>query len=219
MAIPFSKQMLIERIRKYLNDGFINDSFSTSDNEILLHIDQAIAFQIVGLAYQNAKIEGALAVAEAFLITYNLTNLSQDPNTGYWFTTLPQPPLSLPLGYSINRVYFANTSNGISEDATPIKAKRLGYRNNMPFPTGIRYWVENNIIWLAASNNYPLFRQNIFVQMPSSRTTDLNAPMSIPDDIIDYIFNTATMTLSKKFTEPRDVVKDYLPSGNNNLKS
>jgi hypothetical protein len=171
------------------------------------------------LAYQNAKVEGALAVAEAFLITYNITTISQDQNTGYWFATLPQPPLSLPLGYSINRVYFASTANGISQDATPIKAKRLGYRNNMPFPTGVRYWVENSILWLAANNNMPLLGQNLYVQMPSSRTADMNAPMSIPDDIIDYIFNTATQTLSKKFTEPRDVVKDYLPSGNNNLKS
>ena len=219
MAIPYTPKMMIQRVRKYLNDGYISDDFSISDNEILLHIDQAKAFRIVGMAYDNAKIEGALVVPEAFLITYNIANLTQDVNTGYWSATLPQPPLSLPLGYSITHVYFAQPQYGRSIDAVPLPNKKLGYRNSLPMPECVFYWVENSTLWLWATNNQPLLNQNLFVQMPSSRTTDINAPMALPDDAIDYIFNSVTEVLSKRFGEPRDVVKDTEPAGNNNLKS
>lgn len=217
--VSYTRLMFIQRIRKHLNNGFPDDAYSTSDREIMLYIDQSVATQITGLAYMNAKIEGVLAIAEAFLITYSITNIIQDQNTGYWYATLPQPPLSLPLGYSINRVYFASTANGISQTATPIKAKRLSYRMNMPLPTGIRYWVENNTIWLAASNNMPLSNQTLYVQMPTARTDDLNAQMNMPDDILEAVFNDVTMQLTKRYQEPKDIINDGVPAGNNTLKS
>jgi len=127
--------------------------------------------------------------------------------------------LSLPLGYSINNVYFASTANGISQSAYPIKSKRVSYRTNMPLPTGIRYWVENNIIWLASSNNLPLLNQNMYVQMPTARTDNLNAQMNMPDDVLEAVFNDVTMQLTKRYQEPKDIVHDDLPAGNNNLKS
>lgn len=217
--VPYTRRMLIQRIRKHISDGYPSDSYTASERELMLYIDQAVAFQIVGLAYQNAKIEGALAVAEAFLITYNITTITQDTNTGYWFATLPQPPLSLPLGYSINRVYFASPGSGSSQDAFPIKAKRVGYRMNMPMPTGIRYWVESNTLWMAASNNFPLTGLNLYVQMPSARVDDLNAPMNMPDDIIQNVFDKVIAELINRYQQPKDVVVDDLPAGNNNLKS
>lgn len=217
--VPYSKLMFIQRIRKHMNNGFPDDAFATSDKEIMLYVDASVAFQIVGLAYQNAKVEGVLAVAEAFLVTFNITSISQDPISGYYFATLPQPPLSLPLGYSVNHVYFADTANGVSQSANPIKAKRLSYRLNMPVPTGIRYWIENNTIWLAASNNYPLLNLNLYVQMPTARTTDLNAQMNLPDDILENIFNDVVIQLTKRYQEPKDIIDDGVPAGNNTVKS
>lgn len=217
-VVPYTRLQLIQRLRKHINDGYASDSYTVSDRELMLYVDQAVAFQIVGLAYQNAKIEGALAVAEAFLITYNITIINQDDNTGYWFATLPQPPLSLPLGYSINRVYFASPGSGISQDAFPIKAKRVGYRNNMPMPTGIRYWVEGSTLWMSASNSQPLRNLNLYVQMPSARVDDLSAPMNMPDDIIQGVFDKVITELINRYQQPKDIVVDDLPAGNNNLK-
>lgn len=218
MAIPYTRLQLIQRIRRHANNGFISDSYSVSDNELCLYIDQAVAAQIPQLAYAGAKIEGALVINEAFLVTYQLV-LNQDPVSGYWNTTLPQPPLSLPLGFSITRAYFASTGNGVGQDIFPIKAKRVSYRNNLPMPTGTRYWVENSTMWVAASNNQPLLNRVLYVQMPTARVTDLNAPMNMPDDIIEVVFNDVIVQLARRNQEPRDILADGLPAGNNSLKS
>jgi hypothetical protein len=218
VTVPYTKLMLIQRIRKFLNNGFISDDYSTSDNEILLMIDEAVAVQIKSLAFENAKMEGVLMVPEAFLVTFNLT-LTQDPVSNYWYTTLPQPPLSLPLGYSITRAYFATGARGQSQEILPIKAKRVGYRTNLPMPTGVRYWVEGLTMWLAAYNNAQLGKESLYVQMPINRTSDTSLPMNLPDDIIENLFVDVTGRLAKRNQMPRDIVKDDLPAGNNNIKS
>jgi hypothetical protein len=215
-TIVYAKSQLIERIRKHISDGFSGDDLAVTDNEILLYIDSALAYGMIGQVYQNAKIDGNLAMPEAYLTTYLINIISQDTATGYWFITLPQPPVSLPLGYSINRVYSA--SNGsVSQDFYPIKAKRLGYRNNMPMPSGIRYWVEGSTMWLASSNNYPLLNIPIYVQMAKSRTDSLSEPMNLPDDAIQAIFDKVIQELDNRYQQPRDDIKDYEPAGNSNV--
>lgn len=216
-TIVYTKAQLIERVRKHISDGFAGDDISVTDNELLLYIDAALAFGMIGQVYANAKIDGNLAMPEAYLTTYLINSISQDTPTGYWFITLPQPPVSLPLGYSINRVYSASAGQGISQDFYPIKAKRLGYRNNMPMPTGVRYWVEGSTMWLVSSNNFPLLNVPIYVQMAKSRTDSLSEPMNLPDDAIQGIFDKVIQELDSRYQQPRDEVKDYQPSGNSNI--
>jgi len=214
MAVPYNRKQLIERIAKHMSDGFPNDSFAPTSNEINLYIDQAIAFAIVGKAYENAKIEGVLAVPEAFEVTYNLGILSQNDITNEWYATLPQPPLSLPLGYSIADVYFASATMGRSESAFPIRNKRVPYRNYMPKPAGISYRVENSILWVSANNGQSLSGATCYVQMPVNRSANLTDPMNMPDDIIMSIFDTVIKELSQRYQLPKDIIKDDLPAGN-----
>jgi hypothetical protein len=213
--IPYTKKMFLQRVRKHVSDTrLISDSFSASDKEIILYIDSALAVTMVGQVYNNAKIEGNIAVPEAYLTTYSLPRPVSDSDTGYWFSSLPQPPVSLPLGYSINRVYFADPQFGVSQDAIPIKAKRLGYRMNLPMPTGVRYWVENKLLWLAASNNQSLANMNLKVQMVKTRTDDISEDMALPDDAIEGIFSKVVQTLVQRYGFPQDVIQDNLPAGN-----
>lgn len=212
-AIIYSKLQLIQRIKKHIADGFPNSSFSATDNEVLLYIDEALAFNLIGQVYANAKIEGALAVPEAYLVTYNLT-LSQDMVTGYWFSALPQPPVSLPLGYSISRVYPAMSQYGEGQDFVAIKAKRVSYRKNLPLPPTGRYWVENKKIWFAASDNTSLLGIPFYVQMACTRTSDTSEAMNLPDDAIEGIFQNVTQKLIQRMQLPKDIILDNLPAGN-----
>jgi hypothetical protein len=216
-TIVYSKAQLIERIRKHISDGFAGDDIAVSDNEILLYIDSALAFRMVGQVYENAKIDGNLAVPEGYLTTYLITTITQDPNTLYWYITLPQPPVSLPLGYSIDRVYTASPGTGVSQNFNLIKAKRVGFRNNMPFPNGLSCWVEGSTLYLMANNNQPLLNTPIYVRMAKSRTDSLSEPMNLPDDAIQNIFDMAVSELDKRYQQPRDEVKDYQPAGNSNI--
>lgn len=212
-VVAYTKKMLIERVKRHMNDGFPTSSFGASDNEILLYIDEAVAFSMVGQAYEQAKIEGNLVMPEAYLTTYSLS-LLQNVNTGEWYTTLPQPPVSLPLGYSINRVYFADTLNGISQEVLPISAKRAGYRNNMPSPAGAKYRVEGSTMWVTANDGSPLAGLTLYVNMAKSRTDDVNEAMNLPDDIIEGVFNKVVAKCANRIQLPKDIINDNLPAGN-----
>jgi hypothetical protein len=212
-VVPQTKKMLIERLKRHMNDGFPSASFGASDREILLYIDEAVAFAMVGQAYEQAKIEGNICVPEAYLTTYSLS-LLQDINTTEWYTTLPQPPVSLPLGYSISRVYFASTMNGVSQEVLPITAKRRGYRNNMPRPGGAEYWVEGSRLWITANDGAPLNGLNLYVSMAKSRTDDINETLNFPDDIIEGVFNKVVAKLTNRLQLPKDIISDNLPAGN-----
>jgi hypothetical protein len=216
MAVPiiYSKKMFVQRIRKHMNDGFANDSFSTSENELILYIDSALATTIIGQVYSNAKVEGNLVMPEAYVTTYSLPPLQQNELTSEWYSLLPQPPLNLPLGYSITNAYFASVADGQSDPIFPIRNKRVPYRNFMPRPTGSSYRVDGGTIYIKASNNQPLLGLNTYVEMAGSRTIDVNAPMNVPDDALETIFNTVIMKLSDRYKQPKDIIADDLPAGN-----
>lgn len=212
--IAYTKKSLIERIKKHIADGFPSNEFTTTDNEVLLYIDQAAAFNLIGQVYGNAKIEGSLATPEAYLTTYELPALLQDSVSGYWYTTLPQPPVNLPLGYSINRVFFGSDGTGQSRECLPIKAKRVGYRVNLPMPEGARYWVENSRIWVAASDGQALSNQTLFTQMAKTRTESITETLALPDDAIEAIFNSVVGKLIQRMQLPKDVIVDGIGAGN-----
>lgn len=213
--VGYTRRVLVQRVRKHLSDSRnISDSFAPSDNEILLILDQSAATRIIGQAYSGAKVEGALYIAESYLITYALPQLLQDKATNFWYVTLPQPPISLPLGYSVNRVYAKDATYGQLSDAYPIKAKRVGRRLSMPMQPGVRYWIENNTLWLAAHDNTSLYGMNWYINMPSARTSDMDAVMNMPEDDISFVFSETVKVLMQRFGIPQDIVLDGLPAGN-----
>ncbi len=217
--IAYTKKVLVQRIRQDLANDFPDSEFSLSENEVLLHIDQALAFNAVGQVYNGAKVLGSLEVPEGYITRYALSALVQDSITGEWYATLPQPPVSLPLGYSISRAYFADGSNGVSQEILPIKAKRAGYRNLMPRPAGAQYTINGGRINISASDGAPLFSLTVFVEMLNTRTSSMSDAMDLPDDAIEGIYNLAYAKCVQRYKMPKDIVADNISSGNNNLKS
>lgn len=211
--IAYTKQSLIERIKRHIADGWPTSSFSASNNEILLLIDQAAAFNLIGQVYAGAKVEGNLIVPEGWLTTYNVSTPLQDTPSGYWYCTLPQPPVSLPLGYSINRVYIAQRGDGQSMDFLPIEAKRVGYRKWLPMPPGGRYWVDGSKLWLASNDGSSLNEYNFYVNMIKTRTETLTETLNMPDDAIEVVFQNVVAKLVQRMQLPKDIVQDDLPSG------
>lgn len=209
----------MQRIREHVANDWPDSEFQISEKDTILYIDQALAFNLIGQVYANAKIEGTLVVPEAYYTTYSLPALLQDNVTSYWYTTLPQPPISLPLGYSIDHVYFASTANGVSQAVYPIERKRLAYRNDMPFPNGARYWVEGSKLWITANNGQPLSGLNLYASMVKTRTEDMNEIMNLPDDAIDGIFNSVVKQMTQRLSEQKDVILDQIGQGNTTQKS
>ncbi len=215
MAIPYSKKMLVQRVRKYLsNSKLLGDDFVPSDNEILLSIDSNIPFVLKGMLFENAKVTGVFDVPEAYLVTYNITPLTKVNSTGEWVGTLPQTPLALPSGYNINDMYFSDNLKFRGQGVFLIDAKRTSYRDLMPKPSGVSARLEGNLIYLSANNGMPLNDSDFYVQMPVSRTEDVDAPMNLPDDAINPLFSAVVKSLLQRYSVPMDIVEDDLPAGN-----
>lgn len=214
MALTYSWLQFIVRLEKHFNNDYPGTDFTVTRNELMLYINEAMSFGLVGQVYNGAKVLGALEVPESYILQFQLASLTQDTVSGYWTTDLPQPPVSLPLGYSINRVYPATTGLGQGKDCIAIKAKRVGRRKTMPMQFGVRYWVTGQKIWFAASDNSSLLNQSFYVEMPSTRATDLNEPMNLPDDAAQNIFLSVIAKLKDRLGIPQDIIQDDLPKGN-----
>ena len=213
MALTYTKRLLIERIRKHLANGFPKSEFPITINEMLLYIDEAVPVVMKALIFENAKVTGVMDVPEAYLVTYNFTITNQNVNTYEWYITLPQPPLALPNGYNITDSYFANKTNGQGKSLFFVNAKSTSYRKYMPMPFGVSARVEGSIIYMKSHDGSPLLNEQIFIQLPVSRTASIDDIMNIPDDAISGIFDIVVMKILKRFQIPIDEIKDNLPAG------
>jgi hypothetical protein len=214
MALTYSWKQLVERIQINILNDFPSSESTMTDNQVLLYINEAMSMGIVGQVYGGAKILGTLEMPDAYIVRFQLAALTKDTPTGYWTTTLPQPPLSLPLGYSINRIYFANAVDGVGQDINLIKAKRVGRRADMPLQFGVRAWVTGTKLWLAASNGTSLLNQDCYIEMPSTRAVNITDPMPLPDDAIEAIFTKVTARLKERLQFPQENIQDDSPAGN-----
>lgn len=217
--IAYTKEVLVERMRRDLANDFPSSEFAISENEALLHIDQALAFTVVGQVFNNAKVLGTLEVPEGYLTTYELSALVQNQITGDWYATLPQPPVSLPLGYSMSRVYFASTQDGVSDEIVPIKAKRAGYRNLMPSPSGAQYRVNGSTIFVKSPDGQNLGDLTVYVEMINTRTSSMTDTLNMPDDAIETVYNLAYQKLVQRYKMPKDIIADQVGGGNTTQKS
>jgi hypothetical protein len=214
MAVPYTYRSLIERIVKHMNNGFPNDSVSYTYNEVLLHIQQAAATGLIGMVYGAAKVTGNIEVPEGYLTTYQLPALVQNTVTKEWYTTLPQTPISLPLGHSLSECYFADDINGKGIQVNLIKGKRAAYRNDMPIQFGVNAKVEKKKITFVASDGSPLLSKTCYVTMATTRAENLDDELTMPDDAIEAIFTKVTNILIQRLQQNKDIISDGLPAGN-----
>lgn len=214
MALGYTWQQLIERIGRHINNDFPNAEFSVFDSEMLLYINEAMSSGIIGQVYGGAKVLGTLEMPEAYIVQFQLAALTQNSISKKWETTLPQPPLSLPLGYSVNRVYPANAANGEGSDVIFLKAKRVGRRKNMPLQFGVYGEFKNKTIALWASNGTSLLGQTFYAEMPSTRAVNLSDSIPLPDDATEAIFSKVVARLKERLQLPQDIIQDDLPQGN-----
>lgn len=212
MAVPYTKQSLIERIRKHMSNGFPNADVTITDNELLLYIDAAIPQVMKAGLYENVKVSGVFEVPDAYQVSYSYT-IAQKDATDWWHLTLPQPPLALPSGYDITGVYVSSVANGVGDYAYPIKAKRQPYRNLMPKPLGYEYRVEGQTLFLKCTNGASLYGETVNVTMPISRTASVSDPLYLPDDAISMIFQQVVALLKDRMGIPQDIIQDGLPAG------
>jgi len=214
MAISYTPQMLVERTKKHINDGFPGNDWNVSDNEILLYLYSAIPSIMKGQMFENAKVGGILDTPEAYLVTYQFNVTSKNAATNEWYVTLPQTPLALPNGYQITDAYISAAGFGRGQAINFVSAKRVSYRSNLPQAPVVYGRIENNKAYFYAYNGASLLNQTLNIQMPISRFTDVTEVLRIPDDTIQGMFEYAVKSILQRYSIPKDIIEDSLPAGN-----
>jgi hypothetical protein len=204
-----TRKVLIEQIRRLYYGGVPSDDANLSEKEVNLYINQALAY-MAKVNYTDAiKLDGIETVSDAFYSTFKNLALALDTDTGYYYLTLPHPPLGLSRGYGISSVTF-HVSTGLAKAPIPISPRELDLMDNMKRPPSkIFYWAEGSKLWFK-SPYYNLTGKNAIVRMVSAENTDLSAELNVPTEYISDMINWIMNQLKIRKQMPEDTTNDGL---------
>jgi hypothetical protein len=192
-----NKNQLIERVQRYLSNGLVSDDFAPSKNEISLYINDAIAAVVTKTAKGNYGLDAVLSVPEGVLSRFSFTSFTKDSGTGEWYVTLPDAPLSLPLGYSISDVYFTGTK-GRGIPCYAVNQKAESYFRNLPRPTAAYYYIEGGKMYLCDINLLAT-DLTLKVVMVSPSSTNDDSTINLSPDLVQEVFNIVVAQMTQRF--------------------
>ena len=205
-----------ERIQRRIFNGWPSIAANITANETYLYLYEAIAAVITQKSEKGLAIEGIRAIPEGFITTYTFTTLARDTTTGYYTVSLPQPPVGLPLGYSIVSPYFAQ-SGITSYPLIAVHPFQRGYYGKLPTPNyGAYYFVENSVMYIDMVGNDPVSAGTLYVPMqsPRSATGQDTDVINMPDEAMSMVFDMVVKKLTDRLDVPADNVNDgiYAPT-------
>jgi hypothetical protein len=199
---------MIDRVRRGYYNNFPSDDSVLSDNELLLHINDAVAVVATKQANESYAITGIVNVPEGYLTTYKLTSFTKDADTGYYTSSLPHPPFGLPQNSGINSVFFTGVK-GQSKPILYVSANEVDYFRSMPHPpTAAYYWIEGATLFLWVKTNLTSTTK-VSVRMATHITSSLDASINVPPDAISMVYDL----VMQKIMARKNIIADNITDG------
>lgn len=197
---------LIAQIRRMYYGGIPAEEASLREKEVNLYINQAIA-QVAKENYVDyIKMDGIENVDDAFYTTFKNFSISKDNDTGYYYTTLPHPPLGLSRGYGIADVTFP-VSTGLAKNPIPISPRELDYVDMVKTPPSkIFFWCEGDKLYFKSYIN--LVGKSPIVRMISNENSDLTAELNVPAEYIPNMINWIISQLNIRKQMSGDLIRE-----------
>lgn len=201
-----TRRVLIEQIRRLYYGGTPSDDSNLTEKEVNQYINQAIAY-IARVNYTDSvKIDGIENVSDVFYSTFKNLSILKDNDTGYYYTTLPQPPVGLSRGYGISTVTFP-VNTGLAKAPIPVSVREVEYIDKVDLPPSkIFYWAEGDKLWFKSYIN--LIGKNAIVRMISSENSDLTSQLNVPAEYISDMINWIMDQLKFRKQMPEDTSND-----------
>jgi len=201
-----TRKVLIEQIRRLYYGGTPSDDSNLTEKEVNHYINQAIAY-IAKVNYTDAiKIDGIETVSDAFYTTFKNLAVAKDNDTGYYYATLPQPPLGLSRGYGIASVTFP-VNTGLAKAPTAVSPREVDYIEQIKLPPSkIFYWAEGNKLWMKSYTN--LVGRFAIVRMISAENSDITSELNVPSEYISDMINWIMNQLRVRKQMPEDTTND-----------
>ena len=204
-----TRRVLIEQIRRIYYGGVPSDDASLSEKEVNLYINQAIAYMAKVNYTDSIKLDGIETVSDAFYTTFKNLTLSKDTDTGYWYASLPHPPVGLSRGYGISSVTFA-VSTGLAKAPVPVSPRELDFIDNMKKPPSkIFYWAEGVRLYFK-SPYYNLDNKLPIVRMVTVESSDLDSQLTIPAEYVSEMISWIMNQLNNRKSIQEDTTNDGL---------
>lgn len=206
-----TRNELIAQVRRMYYGGIPTDDATLRAPEVNLYVNEAIAYMARVNYTDSIKIDGIENINDAFYSTFKGLTIAKDNDTGYYYTTLPHPPLGLSRGYGIATVTFP-VSTGLSKAPIAISPRELDYIDQIKLPPSkIFYWCEGDKLYFKSYIN--LLTKNPIVRMISVENTDLDAELNVPPEYIPDMFSWIMGQLNARRQMIGDSVKDGLDTG------
>jgi len=202
---------MIDRVRRQYYNDYPNDESVLTDNELLLHINDAVAFVATKQANDAYAIEGILSVPDGYLTTFKITSFTRDADTGYYYASLPHPPLGLPNSSGVNSVFFTGIK-GQSRPVLYVSGNEIDYFRDMPHPPkSAYYWIEGTTLYMYVKSLLPAGTK-VSVRMATHVTSNLDAPINVPPDAIGMVFDMVMQRLMIRKNIKQDNITDGVES-------
>lgn len=200
------RKIIIEQIRRQYYGGIPSDDANLSENEVNMYLSQAIAYMAKINYTDSIKLDGIENVSDAFYATFKGISILKDNDTGYYYCTLPHPPVGLSRGYGISTVTFP-VSTGLAKAPIPISPREVDYINEIKIPPSkIFYWAEGNQLYFKSYVN--LVGKFAIIRMISAENSDLNSELNVPEEYIADIINYVINQLKFRKSIPEDITND-----------
>jgi hypothetical protein len=201
-----TRKVLIEQIRRLYYGGTPRDDSNLTEKEVNHYINQAIAY-IAKVNYTDSiKIDGIETVSDSFYTTFKNLAVAKDNDTGYYYATLPQPPLGLSRGYGISSVTFP-VNTGLAKAPVAVSPREIDYIDQIKYPPSkIFYWAEGNKLWMKSYTN--LVGKFAIVRMISSENSDMTSELNVPAEHISDMINWIMNQLKVRKQMPEDTSND-----------
>ena len=202
-----TRKIIIEQIRRQYYGGVPSDDANLSENEVNMYLSQAIAY-IAKVNYTDSiKLDGIENISDAFYATFKNISILKDDDTGYYYCTLPHPPLGLSRGYGISTVTFPAGTGNLAKAPIPISPRELDYLTEIKLPPSkIFYWAEGNLLYFKSYIN--LVGKFAIVRMVSAESNDFNSVLNVPEEYIADIINYVINQLKFRKSIPEDITND-----------
>jgi hypothetical protein len=201
-----TRNELIAQIRRMYYGGVPAEEASLREKEVNQYINQAIALVAKENYVDYIKMDGVENVDDAFYTTFKNFSISKDNDTGYYYTTLPHPPIGLSRGYGIADVTFP-VSTGLAKNPIPISPRELEYVDMVKIPPSkIFFWCEGDKLYFKSYIN--LVGKSPIVRMISNENSDLNAELNVPAEYIPSMINWIMTQLNIRKQMSGDLIRE-----------
>jgi hypothetical protein len=202
-----TRKAFIERVLRQIYNGHPPDDANITTGLVSAWLNDAIGLAAKQCYVESVKLDGIAYVNDSFYTRFKGLSVVSDERFLYK-VTLPQVPIGLGRNEAIASVQFKDGDGQVSLPCIPLSSAQRGYYQSLkPIPNKICYYTEG--AYLYAVSALPLHNYTAQVSMVSAGlSSDLDSPMSVPDDYFPVIVGYIREQLLTQKAQPQDVSND-----------